>query len=45
MKWTLFVLDFDETYDNELEDENGVQPLVYLVPTERVKQNGSVYRN
>lgn len=37
MKWTLFVLDFDETYDNEPEDENGVQPLVYLVPTERVK--------
>lgn len=37
MKWTLFVLDFDGTYDNEPEDKNGVQPLVYLVPTERVK--------
>lgn len=37
MKWTLFMLDFDETYDNEPEDENGVQPLVYLVPTERVR--------
>lgn len=37
MKWTLFVLDFDETYDNEPEDENGVQPLIYLVPTEKMK--------
>ena len=36
MKWTLFVLDFDGTYDNELEDEDGVRPLVYLVPKERV---------
>lgn len=37
MKWTLFVLDFDGTYDNEPEDEIGVQPLVYLVPTEMIK--------
>ena len=36
MKWTLFVLDFDGTYDNEPENEDGVQPLVYLVPKERV---------
>lgn len=35
MKWTLFVLDFDGTYGNEPEDEDGVQPLVYLVPKER----------
>lgn len=36
MKWTLFVLDFDNTYDNESDDELGVQPLVYLVPKDRV---------
>ena len=37
MKWTLFVLDFDNTYDNEGDDELGVQPLVYLVPKDRIK--------
>ena len=37
MKWNLFVLDFDSTYDNEQEDSYGVKPLVYLVPTERLK--------
>lgn len=37
MKWTLFVLDFDETYNNEPEDENGVQPSVYLVPTNEIE--------
>ena len=37
MKWTLFVLDFDNTYDNESDDEPGVQPLVYLVPKDRIK--------
>lgn len=36
MKWSLFVLDFDETYDNEQEDDYGVKPMVYLVPTERL---------
>ena len=36
MKWTLFVLDFDNTYDNESDHELGVQPLVYLVPKDRV---------
>lgn len=35
--WTLFVLDFDGTYDNEEPDSNGVQPLVYLIPLERQK--------
>lgn len=37
MKWSLFVLDFDNTYDNESYDELGVQPLVYLVPKDRIK--------
>ena len=34
---TLFVLDFDGTYDNEDEDSTGVQPLVYLIPLDRQK--------
>lgn len=38
MKWTLFVLDFDGTYDNENDYEDGVQPLVYLVPTRETKR-------
>ena len=37
MKWSFFVLDFDNTYDNESDDELGVQPLVYLVPKDRIK--------
>ena len=36
MIWTFFVLDFDDTYDNE-NDGVGVQPLVYLIPLEKVK--------
>lgn len=35
MVWTLFVLDFDGTYDHEDMDELGVQPLVYLIPLNR----------
>ena len=37
MLWTLFVLDFDRTYDNEEENSDGIQPLVYLVPKDRIK--------
>lgn len=37
MIWTLFVLDFDGTYDFEEEYSNGVQPLVYLIPLDRQK--------
>lgn len=33
--WTLFVLDFDGTYDNEEPDSDGVQPMVYLIPLNR----------
>lgn len=29
---TLFVLDFDGTYDNEYNEGYGVEPLVYLIP-------------
>lgn len=36
MTWTLFVLDFDETYDFEEEGSYGVEPMVYLVPENRV---------
>ena len=32
---TLFVLDFDGTYDNEEEGDYGVEPLVYLIPLDR----------
>lgn len=37
MIWTLFVLDFDGTYDMEgfLGDEIGVLPAVYLIPLDR----------
>lgn len=38
MKWTLFILDFDGTYDNENNDTIGVQPLIYLVPTNEIRQ-------
>lgn len=41
MKWTLFVLDFDGTYDNEYDYEDGAQPLVYLVPTSETKRIGA----
>lgn len=33
--WTFFVLDFDNTYDNEEPDSNGVQPIVYLIPSNK----------
>lgn len=35
MVWTLFVLDFDGTYNNEEPDSDGVQPSVYLIPLDR----------
>lgn len=36
MTRTLFVLDFDGTYDFEEEGSYGVEPLVYLVPEDRM---------
>lgn len=33
--YTLFVLDFDGTYDNETPDSYGVEPAVYLIPLNR----------
>lgn len=38
MTWTLFVLDFDGTYDFEEEGSYGVEPLVYLVPENRIAE-------
>lgn len=38
MVWVLFVLDFDGTYSCEAENELGVQPLVYLVPKEKLEE-------
>lgn len=38
MVWTLFVLDFDATYDNEDPDSPGVQPTVYLIPLARQRE-------
>ena len=35
MVWTLFVLDFDGTYNNEEPDSVGVQPFVYLIPLDK----------
>ena len=35
MVWTLFVLDFDRTYDNEEMDCTENQPTVYLIPLDR----------
>ena len=32
---TLFVLDFDGTYDNEEEGDYGVEPLVYLISLDK----------
>lgn len=32
---TLFVLDFDGTYDNMEEEDYGVEPLVYLIPLDK----------
>ena len=37
MKWSLFILDFDDTYDCEQEDNYGVKPDVYLIPTKMLK--------
>lgn len=38
MKYTFFVLDFDGTYDNEPEWSDGVQPVVYLIPLDKVDE-------
>ncbi len=33
--YTFFVLDFDGTYNNEIPDSYGVEPVVYLIPLNR----------
>lgn len=35
MLWTLFVLDFDGTYNYEYEEDYGVNPEVYQIPLDR----------
>lgn len=35
---TYLTLDFDDTYDNEDPDGNGVQPLIYAVPLHRLEE-------
>lgn len=38
MMWTLFVLDFDGTYNNEYKEGYGVRPEVYQVPLDRQRE-------
>lgn len=33
--YTLLILDYDATYDNEPEDEFGISPSVYLIPLDK----------
>ena len=35
--WTIFVLNFDTTYNNNAITEIGVPPAVYLVPKDKIK--------
>lgn len=34
--WTFFVLDFDNTFDNEEPDSLGCAPLVFMVPESQI---------
>ena len=34
--WTFFVLDFDDTFDNEEPDSLGCAPLVFMVPESQI---------
>lgn len=34
--WTFFVLDFDDTFDNEEQDSLGCAPLVFMVPEDQI---------
>lgn len=36
--WTLFILDFDGTYDIEPMESDGVQPSVYLIPLDKQRE-------
>lgn len=38
LKWTIFILDFDDTYDNEKPNSYGVKPLAYLIPEDNVSE-------
>ena len=36
-KWMVFILDLDETYDNEPMDSYGVKPMAYLIPEDHIR--------
>lgn len=36
--WTLFVLDFDGTYNNEYKEGYGARPEVYQIPLDRQRE-------
>lgn len=38
MMWTLFVLDFDGTYNNEYKEGYGARPEVYQIPLDRQRE-------
>lgn len=38
MMWTLFVLDFDGTYNNEYKEDCGARPEVYQIPLDRQRE-------
>lgn len=38
MMWTLFVLDFDGTYNHEYKEGYGVRPEVYQIPLDRQRE-------
>lgn len=38
MMWTLFVLDFDGTYNHEYKEGYGVRPEVYQIPLDKQRE-------
>jgi hypothetical protein len=44
MMWTLFVLDFDGTYNHEYKESYGVRPKVYQIPLDRQREIESLAR-
>lgn len=44
MMWTLFVLDFDGTYNNEYREGYGARPEVYQIPLDRQREVESLVR-
>ena len=44
MKWTLFVLDFDGTYNLEYSEDYGERPEVYQIPLDKQRDVESLAR-